>query len=68
MTKRKKTIGKSKLSVQNSGYSHHGASRTNPTTAGWYVSSKSPSEDISANLELLRTRSRDLYALSLIHI
>ena len=47
---------------QNSGYSHHGASRTNPTTAGGYVSSKSPSEDISANLELLRTRSRDLYA------
>ncbi len=62
MAKRKKATGQSKLAVQNSGYSHHGASRANPTTAGWYVSSKSPSEDISTNLELLRTRSSDLYA------
>lgn len=57
MGKRKKLTG-----IQNSGYSQHGASRTNPTTAGWRALSKSPAEDISENLELLRTRSRDLYA------
>lgn len=54
--------GKLAQLFQNSGYSHHGASRTSPTTAGWNVLSKSPAEDISDNLELLRTRSRDLYA------
>ena len=47
---------------QNSGYSHHGASRIKPSVSAWYSSSKSPSEDITDNLELLRERSRDLYA------
>ena len=50
------------LKVRNSGYSQHGASRNNPITAGWHALSKSASEDISENLELLRKRSRDLYA------
>ena len=30
--------------------------------SAWYTLSKSPSEDITDNLELLRERSRDLYA------
>ena len=46
----------------NSGYSEHGASRTKPSLIKWYTSSKSPSEDISQNIDLLRERSRDLYS------
>ena len=49
-------------SVKNSGYSHYGASRTKPSLSAWYSSSLSPHEDITDNLELLRERSRDLYA------
>ena len=49
-------------SVKNSGYSHYGASRIKPSVSAWYSSSKSPAEDITENLELLRERSRDLYA------
>ena len=48
--------------ITNSGYSEHGASRTKPSLIKWYTSSKSPHEDISENTELLRERSRDLYA------
>ena len=48
--------------VTNSGYSEHGASRSKTSMLKWFTSSKSPHEDISENLELLRTRSRDLYA------
>lgn len=57
MSKRKK-----KRDIQNSGYSHHGASRTKTTTVAWRSDSRSPAEDITENLELLRERSRDLYA------
>lgn len=46
----------------NSGYSHHGASRSKTSFLKWYSSSKSPHEDISENVELLRQRSRDLYS------
>ena len=45
-----------------SGYSHHGASRLKPSMLKWQSGSKSPHEDISENLELLRERCRDLYA------
>lgn len=48
--------------ITNSGYSEHGASRSKTSMLKWFTSSKSPHEDISENLELLRTRSRDLYA------
>ncbi len=48
--------------ITNSGYSEHGASRTKTSMLKWFASSKSAHEDISENLELLRTRSRDLYA------
>ena len=48
--------------VTNSGYSEHGASRKTPSLLKWFASSLSPHEDISENVELLRERSRDLYA------
>ena len=53
---------KRKIKYTNSGYSHYGASRTKPSVSGWFSISKSPAEDITDNLELLRERSRDLYA------
>ena len=53
---------KHKLRVKNSGYSYYGASRTKPSVSAWYSASKSPAEDITDNLELLKERSRDLYA------
>ena len=58
----KKKHAKNKFKVKNSGYSHYGANRTKPSVLAWYSSSKSPAEDISDNLELLRERSRDLYS------
>ncbi len=51
-----------KRKITNSGYSHHGASRNKPSLMQWISSSKSPHEDISQNVKLLRERSRDLYA------
>lgn len=48
--------------IKNSGYSHYGASRVKPSVSAWNSISKSPAEDISDNLDLLRERSRDLYA------
>lgn len=48
--------------VTNSGYSEHGASRSKTSLLKWLASSKSAHEDISENVELLRTRSRDLYS------
>ena len=45
-----------------SGYDKYGASRSKPSVSGWSTQSKSPVEDIGNNLELLRERSRDLYA------
>ena len=59
MSRRKR---KKQLRVKNSGYSHYGASRTKPSVSAWYSRSLSPHEDITDNLELLRERSRDLYA------
>ena len=53
---------KNKIHIKNSGYSHYGANRTKPSVIGWNSLSKSPAEDISDNIELLRERSRDLYA------
>ena len=50
------------MRITNSGYSHHGASRGKPSLMRWISTSKSPHEDISENVELLRERSRDLYA------
>ena len=57
-----KKIHKHNRKIQNSGYSHHGASRARSSLLSWQSSSKSPHEDISQNVKLLRERSRDLYA------
>lgn len=48
--------------IENSGYSEHGASRRKTSLIRWNAVSKSPHEDISENLSILRERSRDLYA------
>lgn len=50
------------MKIKNSGYSQHGASRSKPSFMKWHAWTKSPHEDISENLELLRARSRDLYS------
>lgn len=50
------------MRIRNSGYSEHGASRQRTALLNWHAITKSPHEDISRNLELLRARSRDLYA------
>ena len=50
------------MQITNSGYSEHGASRRKTSLIKWNAQSKSPHEDISENLEVLRERSRDLYS------
>lgn len=50
------------LIFRNSGYSHHGASRSKSSLISWNSTSYSAHEDISENLSLLRERSRDLYS------
>lgn len=47
--------------ISNSGYSHHGASRTKKSLVGWLFGGGSAKEDIEDNLQVLRERSRDLY-------
>ena len=47
--------------VLNRGYSHSGASHTKRNLKGFRVSSGSPAEDINANLQTLRERSRILF-------
>ena len=47
--------------IRNTGYSESGASRVKKSLRGWTANSKSPFEDIDANLDILRQRSRDLY-------
>lgn len=57
----KRELARQHLNILNSGYSHHGASRTKKSLLGWRSSGGSPKEDIDENIELLRERSRDLY-------
>lgn len=52
---------KRQLAILNSGYSHHGASRTKKSLLGWVFGGGSPREDIDDNIKVLRERSRDLY-------
>lgn len=44
-----------------SGYSNYGANRTRNSMIGWIANGGSPDEDIIANLQLLRERSRDAF-------
>jgi len=57
----KREIARKKLSIMNSGYSHHGGSRTKKSLIGWMFGGGSPKEDIEDNIQVLRERSRDLY-------
>lgn len=54
-------VARKQLEIINSGYSHHGASRTKKSLLGWISSSRSTKEDIDDNLNTLRERSRDLF-------
>lgn len=54
-------MARKQLEIMNSGYSHHGASRSKKSLMGWLSSGGSTKEDIDDNLKLLRERSRDLY-------
>jgi len=57
----KRTVARKKMDVINTGYSHHGASGTKKSMIGWQHSSASADDDITLNLDVLRSRSRDLY-------
>lgn len=61
----KREIARSRLNLlrkfTNSGYSHSGASLRKKSMRGWQHDSRSPTEDIGFNLNVLRERSRDLY-------
>jgi lambda family phage portal protein len=60
----KRELARAKLDavgqIRNSGYSESGASHQKKSLKGWIASSKSPHEDIDANLNTLRQRSRSL--------
>ncbi|WP_198469001.1 phage portal protein [Acetomicrobium sp. S15 = DSM 107314] len=48
--------------MASSGYGRHGASKTKRSTLGWFLGhGRDPDHDITDNLEILRTRSRDLF-------
>lgn len=53
--------GQPARAVLNRGYSHSGASHTKRNLKGFRVSSGSPAEDINANLQVMRERSRILF-------
>ncbi|WP_231506434.1 phage portal protein [Paenibacillus sp. UNC451MF] len=57
----KRHTARMKMEFLNSGYSHHGASRTKKSMIGWLFGGGSPDEDIIDNADTLRQRSRDLY-------
>jgi len=57
----KRTVARTRLNFLNSGYDSSGASVHKKSLKGWNALSKSPQEDIDANLYTLRQRSRDLY-------
>lgn len=56
-----RTLARQKLDFVNTGYSHHGASKTKKSLAGWISTGGSTKEDIDDNLKILRERSRDLF-------
>lgn len=64
----KREMARTRLSfmrdLKNSGYDQSGASTQKKSLKGWTAVSKSPQEDIDANLHTLRQRSRDLYMSS----
>lgn len=57
----RREVARQQLNILNSGYSHHGASKTKKSLMGWIFKGGSAKEDIDDNLDTLRQRSRDLY-------
>lgn len=57
----KRCAARAKIDIINTGYSHHGASRSKKSMKGWKSKGGSAKEDIDDNLAILRERSRDLY-------
>ncbi|MGG1442102.1 phage portal protein [Brevibacillus laterosporus] len=57
----KRATARKALEIMNSGYDGGGASRKKRSMKGWFASTGSAKDDIDHNLEILRTRSRDLY-------
>ena len=60
----KRIAARQAMKVMNSGYSDAGASYTKRSLKGFTATSKSPQEDIDANLNTLINRSRSLYMSS----
>lgn len=60
----KRMAAKKTIEFMNSGYSDSGASYTKRSLRGFVSTSKSPQEDIDANLNTLINRSRSLYMSS----
>lgn len=57
----RRAINRQRLEIFQSGYSHHGASRLKKKFFGWMSRSRSPDDDITDHIDLLRERCRDLY-------
>lgn len=57
----RREVARQKLDILNTGYSHHGASRTKKSMLGWFYHSGSADDDITANAVDLRQKCRDLY-------
>lgn len=60
----KRMAARKTMEFMNSGYSDGGASYTKRSLKGFTATSRSPQEDIDANLDTLRSRSRSLYMTS----
>lgn len=57
----KRYAARQTLKILNSGYGDGGASHTKKSMRGFTATSKSPLEDIDANLDTLKSRSRSLF-------
>lgn len=57
----KRAVARRQLEILNTGYSHHGASKTKKSLIGWISQGGSAKEDIEDNIVTLRERSRDLF-------
>lgn len=57
----KRVAARQALSIMNTGYSEHGASRSKQWSRGWNDKGGSAREDIELNLPVLRRRARLLY-------
>lgn len=57
-----RAVARQKMDLINSGYGNYGASQNKNATKGWKYGGGSAKEDIEDNIDILRQRSRDLYA------